>query len=309
MKFNKNARVAVLLGGLSKERDVSLRTGKAMANGLRTRGYTNVTEIDVGQNIAEVLASKFDVAMIALHGKFGEDGTIQGILEYLKIPYTGAGVLGSAVGMDKVLSKKLFEMSDVATPAWVTSNATTSVAQLKQQIQKKLGFPCIAKPASEGSTIGLSVVETEAQVEKAHALSLQFDSVVLWEQFIEGQELTVGFLNGKPLPVVEIVPKKGLFDYEAKYTKGMTEYFCPARISDELRKAVQDEALKAFEVLGVGSFARVDVMVGGGKPWVLEINTVPGMTETSLLPKAAKAAGISFEEMAEMILQDASLKV
>src|SRR5262249_25075422 len=157
----------------------------------------------------------------------------------------------------------------------------TDVKKLAEEVSKKIGFPCIAKPSSEGSTIGLSVVDKKEHVEKAHQFSLQFDSEVLWEKYIKGMELTVGFLDGKPLPIVEIVPKKGLFDYEAKYTKGMTDYYCPARIPEKLTKAVQKEALMAFEALQIGSFGRVDLMIEKDIPYVLEINTIPGMTETS----------------------------
>jgi D-alanine-D-alanine ligase len=281
-----------------------------MATGLRNRGYSNVTEIDVGHDVAERLkAGKIEVAVIALHGRYGEDGTIQGLLEFLKIPYTGCGVMASAVAMNKVVTKELFERHDVLTPAWTVSDSKTDPAALEKEISEKLGYPVIAKPCSEGSTIGLSVVRKPEEVKAAHESALAFDSVVLWEAYKPGTELTVGFVGGKALPVVEIVPKSGLFDYEAKYTKGMTEYFCPARISDEIAKKVRKEAEKAFAAVYAESFGRVDIMWSGGKPWVLEVNTIPGMTETSLVPKAARAAGISFEEMVETILSEARLKV
>ncbi|MFH1018021.1 MAG: D-alanine--D-alanine ligase [Pseudomonadota bacterium] len=310
MTYEKNANIGVLLGGLSKEREVSLRTGKAMANALRTSGYTNVIEIDAGYDTAERLREhKIEVAVIALHGRYGEDGTIQGLLEFMKIPYTGSGVLGSAVAINKVVSKQLFEKNHVLTPAWTVSDKSTNLDSLRKEIADKVGFPCVAKPCNEGSTIGLTIVRKATEVREALQVALEFDPVVLWEEFKEGTELTVGFISGKALPIVEIVPKNGFYDYEAKYTKGMTDYYSPARVSDDIAKKVQKESEKAFAAVYAESFARVDLIWSSSKPWVLEVNTVPGMTETSLVPKAAKAAGISFESMVETILQEARLKV
>jgi D-alanine-D-alanine ligase len=310
MKLTTKTRIGVLLGGLSKERDVSLRTGKGLATALRNRGYESVDEIDVGYDIGEVLTKKkVEVAVIALHGRFGEDGALQGLLEFLRIPYTGEGIVTSAVCMDKVLSKKLFIHNGVRTPAYFVADAQTDPKNLNSEIEK-LGFPVIAKPVMEGSTIGLSIVKKPEQIPEAQKLGLRHDDRVLWEQFIEGSELTVGILNGEPLPVVEIVPKSGLYDYTSKYTKGATDYYAPARISESATNMVQAEARRAFEAVQAKSFGRVDVILSKkGEPWVLEINTIPGMTETSLFPKAAQAAGISYEEMTERILKDARLKI
>ncbi|MFH1263721.1 MAG: D-alanine--D-alanine ligase [Pseudomonadota bacterium] len=310
MKVSKDKRIAVLLGGLSKEREISFRSGRAMAQALRILGYSHVTEIDAGHDIAEQLRKeRIEVALIALHGRYGEDGTIQGLLEFLKIPYTGSGVLGSAVAMDKVMTKRLFEEAGVRTPPWVAAGKEWKPADLRDAIVKKVGLPAVAKPANEGSTLGLTVVRKESEIEKAHRTALGFDETVLWEKFIGGTELTVSFVGNKPLPPIEIVPKKGLYDYESKYTKGMTEYFCPARVTDDVVRIAQTEAKKAFAAVQCESWGRVDLLYEEGIPWVLEVNTVPGMTETSLVPKAWRAEGGTFESLVETILQDARLKI
>jgi D-alanine-D-alanine ligase len=309
MKFSKSAKIAVLHGGLSKERDVSLRTGTAIAKALTESGYTNVQKIDVGQDIAVVLTqNKPDVAFNALHGRFGEDGAIQGILEYLGIPYTGSGVLGSAISMDKSTTKKLFEYFKLPSIPWTTSFAGQSYAEFRERLLKVLKFPVIGKPANEGSTIGIEIVHEEKELERAFHETLKFDSTVVWESFRKGKELTVGVLKGEALPIVEIRPKSGFYDYESKYTKGATEYICPAEIAPELTKKIQDLSLKAFAATRSSSFGRVDFILEGDQPWILEVNTVPGMTETSLFPKAAKVKGMEFPEFCEIILQDASLK-
>ena len=310
MKYSKQTRIAVLLGGLSKEREISLRTGQAAAKALRGLGYQNVHEIDVARDVAQQLALfKSEVAFVCLHGRYGEDGSIQGILEYLGIPYTGASVLASAVAMDKALTKVLLEKHGVPTPAWRTYTSKTPTPQLTQEVLEYLGLPAVAKPLSEGSTIGLSIVREVSEIEAAQNLALSCEKTVLWERFIQGTELTVSVLGEQVLPVVEIVPRSGLYDYESKYTKGKTEYFCPARISDAHTRIVQKVAREAYEALGVRSYARIDVLMDSEGPWVLEVNTIPGMTETSLLPKAAQAAGISFESLVERILESAALKI
>lgn len=307
--MSKTGRIGVLMGGLSKEREISLRTGRAILKALQTLGYKNAVGVDVGHDVAQRLTEeRIEAAVIALHGRFGEDGTIQGLLEFLKIPYTGSGVLGSALSMDKIVTKKIFDASGVKTPAWFEADASWDTQKLKSEVSTKLGFPAIAKPANEGSTIGLSIVQNEAEVEKAQKIALSADRNVLWEKFVRGPELTVSFVDNRPLPVIEIVPKGGFYDYEAKYTTGMTEYFCPARVSDDVARAVQDEAVKAFQVTKCESWGRVDVIFEEGTAWVLEVNAVPGMTETSLVPKAWVAAGGTFESLVEAIVQDASLK-
>lgn len=310
MKITKQTRIGVLLGGLSKEREISLKTGKAMAQALQKRGYQVVEEIDVGKNIVQRLKdSAIEVAVIALHGRYGEDGSIQGLLEYLEIPYTGSGVTGSAIAMDKIASKKLFQAYGIPTPPWIKTDQSWEISKLKNEIHQKLGFPAVAKPVCEGSTIGVSVVNSSEGISTAQKEALAFSDAVIWEEFISGKELTVSILKNRPLPIVEIVPKKGIFDYQAKYTKGMTNYFCPARLPEREAILVQNEAVKAFQAVHAQSFGRVDLMYKEGTPWIFEVNTIPGMTETSLLPQAAQVEGKTFEDVMEIILQDAGLKI
>ncbi len=310
MTITKQTKIGVLLGGLSGEREVSIRTGKAMAQGFRNRGYVNVVEIDVGQSVVEDLVrEKIEVTAIALHGRFGEDGTIQGILEFLRIPYTGSGVTASAAAMDKVISKRLFEACQVRTPPWFVAHHDESLEMIREQVETITGFPAVAKPPCEGSTIGLSIVHRPEEIESAQKAALPFGDTVLWEQYIEGIELTVGFLRDEPLPAIEIVPKSGFYDYRSKYTKGLTEYYCPARVSETIALQTRNISIEAFAAVQAESFGRVDLRYSKeGEPFVLEVNTIPGMTETSLLPKAAAAAGISFDEMVEILLLEARLK-
>jgi len=310
MKYSKNTKIGVLLGGLSKEREISFKSGRGMASALKKKGYKSVKEIDVGHDLASVISHEMiEVAVIALHGLYGEDGTVQGLLEFSRVPYTGSGVRGSAIAMDKIASKRLFQSHGIPTPKWLATNHSWTKARLIKEVLDHCKLPAVAKPVSEGSTIGLSIVRTEKEIEPAQTKALKFDEEVLWENYIQGTELTVGFLSNQPLPLVEIVPRKGLFDYEAKYTKGMTDYYCPARVSDEVTKKTQDLCSQAYYAVRAQSFGRVDLIYADGVPWILEVNTIPGMTETSLLPKAAKAQGKTFEDMVEEIFQDASLKL
>lgn len=309
MKFSKTTSIAVLHGGISREREISLKTGEAIHKALLEAGYVNAKKIDVDHDIAVTLSqSKPDVAFIALHGKYGEDGAIQGILEFLQIPYTGSGVLGSAIGMDKSTTKKLFEYFKLPTLPWVASFSGQSFVEFKKRLLKAFPLPVIAKPANEGSTIGIQVVQNEKDLEKVFQETLTFDATVVWEPYRKGREITVGILRGEALPIVEIKPKSGFYDFQSKYTKGASDYFCPADIDEGMTKKIQDIALKAFAATRAGSYGRVDFILEGNQAWLLEINTIPGMTEMSLFPRAAKAKGIGFPEVCEMILQDASLK-
>lgn len=309
MKFSKTASIAVLHGGLSRERDVSLRTGVAVYKTLVDCGYQNAYVVDVTRDIAVTLTQKKpDVAFVALHGKYGEDGAIQGVLEYLGIPYTGSGVLGSAISMDKSTTKKLFDHFKLPSLPWTTSFEGQNFNQFKDRLLKMMKMPVIAKPANEGSTIGIEIVKDEEDLERAFQKTLQYDSTVVWESFRQGRELTVGVLQGEALPIVEIRPKSGFYDYESKYTKGATEYICPAEVSRGVTEKIQEYALKAFGATRCNSFGRVDFILEGNQPWILEVNSIPGMTETSLFPKAAKVKGLEFPQFCEMILQDASLK-
>ena len=297
-----------MMGGLSREREISLRTGKAILKALIEKGY-NASAIDVGQDIAETLVKeKIEIAFIALHGRFGEDGTIQGMLELMRIPYTGSGVLASALALHKIMAKKFFLCENIPTPTYEVF--------LREEIEKNsprttsLPLPLVVKPAREGSTIGVSIVRSEEELVPALKGAGRYDEEILVEEFMKGKEITVGILEDIPLPVIEIVPKSGFYDYHAKYTKGETQYIIPARIRREKYLYAQEISLKAFQVLGCSGCARVDLMTDEDEnPFVIDVNTMPGMTETSLLPKAAGYAGISFEELVERILLGASLKM
>jgi D-alanine-D-alanine ligase len=290
----KSKKIGVLMGGMSSERDVSLKTGAAVCNALKEAGY-NAVSIDVGKDIVRKIEDeKIDVAFIALHGKYGEDGTVQGILEIMGIPYTGSGVLGSAVSMNKIVSKELFERHGIPTPPY-------------EVIYKKdygkghkftIGFPLIVKPANGGSTIGVNIVDNAARLDSAIQDAFNYDDYILIEKFIDGIVLTAGVLEDTALPVIEVSPKKGFYDYESKYTPGMTEYFVPARIDKKKTEECQGLALKCHKVLRCRGITRTDIIMDKYKNlFVLEINTIPGMTATSLIPMAAKAAGIEFKTL------------
>jgi D-alanine-D-alanine ligase len=298
----KNKRIAVLRGGLSAERDVSLRTGAAVLKALRESGYS-VIDIDAGRDLAERLRQEgAEVAFIALHGRFGEDGTVQGLLELLGIPYTGSGVLASALAMDKVTTKQVLIYHGLATPAFATFRQGDDPQTVGWR-----SWPAIVKPAREGSTIGVGIVRSAEELPAALAAALLHDSTVLIEEFIEGMEVTVGVLDGEALPIIQVVPKGGFYDYHAKYTAGQTEYILPAPLPASIYRKLQDAAATAFHAVGCAGAARVDFMVRGDEFFCLEVNTIPGMTETSLLPKAARQAGISFEQLTQRILAGAGI--
>ncbi len=300
----KNKTIGVLLGGLSAEREISLRTGRAVVKALTETGY-RVAAIDAGRDLAEQLkAAGVEVAFIALHGRFGEDGTVQGLLEMLHIPYTGSGVLASSVAMDKVTTKKLLLYHELPTPAFAVYRRGEDLEALVERCRH---FPLVVKPAHEGSTIGLSVVRSAAELRTGIEQALEFDGDVLIEDFIQGAEVTVAVLNGTALPIIQIVPKGGLYDYHAKYTAGQTEYLLPAPLEPIVYQRIQEAAVAACAVLGCSGAARVDFMVRDREFFCLEVNTIPGMTETSLLPKAAAQAGLSFGELAQRILEGAGL--
>ncbi|UCD71873.1 MAG: D-alanine--D-alanine ligase [Syntrophobacterales bacterium] len=308
MKRSKGqGNIGVLMGGVSAEREISLRTGEAITKALMDRGY-DVCSIDVGYDIAEQLISKqLRVAFIALHGRFGEDGTIQGMLEIMRIPYTGSGVLASALSMDKIMSKRIFTAHAIPTPA---SHILQEAEGVEEALEKlDFSFPVVVKPASEGSTIGVTVVHNRKGLAQAIEQARRYDHRLLLEEYIKGKEITLGVLNGQPLPIIEIAPKCGFYDYRAKYTKGETEYILPARIPPKAHEEAERSGLKAYEALGCEGCARVDMMTDEKADiFVLEVNSMPGMTETSLVPKAAQFAGIDFPELVERILRGASLK-
>lgn len=301
-------RIAVLMGGRSSERDISLKTGGAILHALQGSGYSAVA-LDADSGIAESLkANGVDVAFIALHGAFGEDGTVQGLLELLGIAYTGSGVLASAVSINKVITKKMLAYHGLPTPAFqVVFAEKGDVEHAVESIT--LPLPFVVKPSEEGSTIGISVVRDPEHIGPAVSLAAQYDPEILVEEFVKGRELTASVLNGEPLPLVEIVAKDGFYDFEAKYhSQGTTRYVVAPGIGEEHTLLIQKLAGETYAALGCSGAARVDFfLTEEGRPFILEINTIPGMTETSLLPKAAGHAGIDFVSLVERILWTARL--
>jgi D-alanine-D-alanine ligase len=300
----KTKTIGVLMGGLSAEREVSLRTGKAVLTALDAAGYRTVG-IDAGRDLpARLLTEGVEVAFIALHGRYGEDGTVQGLLEILGIPYTGSGVQASAVAMDKVTTKKILLHHELPTPAFEVFRRGDDPAALVTRCRH---FPRVVKPAREGSTIGVHIVRSREELAAGVDEALQHDDLLLVEDYIPGAEVTVGVLGDTALPVIQIVPRGGFYDYRAKYTAGQTEYLLPAPLEPVLYDRIQQVAVAACRALDCRGAARVDFMVREREFYCLEVNTIPGMTETSLLPKAARQAGIDFRELAQRILEDAGL--
>lgn len=298
----KEKRIGVLMGGTSSEREISLKTGSLIASSLMKKGY-EVRTIDASTDLpSQLLKEKVEVAYIALHGKYGEDGCVQGLLEVMNIPYTGSGVTASVICMDKALSKKIFEYHGIPTPKYyIYKRETKDIPPIR--------YPVVIKPCHEGSTIGVSIVEKDTEVTEAINRALQYDNTIIIEEYIEGREITASILGDKPLPLVEIIPVKGFYDYTSKTTKGMAEYIVPAKVSSFLAKKIQAIALEAHRATGCHYVSRVDFRVDRGEnPHVLEINTIPGMTETSLLPLAAGKAGITYDELVESILVSAFTK-
>lgn len=291
-------KVAVLFGGRSGEREVSLKSGSAVLAALQRQGVDAHAFDPATQELSALKA--YDRAFIALHGRFGEDGTIQGALELMDIPYTGSGVMASALGMDKWRTKLLWTAAGVTTPNYVLMDDSSHV----ENIVTALGLPLFVKPANEGSSIGVSKVKQAGDLAAAYTLAKQSDPLVIAEQFVGGGEYTVGILGDTALPIVRIVPKNEYYDYEAKYLRDDTEYLCPCGLSAEQEKQIQAEALQAFKVLGCKGWGRVDFLMDeAGKHYFLELNTSPGMTDHSLVPMAAKAAGMDFDALVVRILQ------
>lgn len=294
-------RVGVLMGGMSAERKVSLKSGAAVAGALRRRGWDTV-EIDVGRDLpARLVAERVEVAWLALHGRFGEDGCVQGLCEVMGIPYTGSGVRASAVCMDKTATKR----SVRGVPGVVMAR---DVEWRRGEALPDLGYPVMVKPPSTGSTIGMTLARTEAELRKGLDVALEHGDEVLVEEYVEGDEITVAVLDGTALPVVRIVPESGWFDFEAKYTKGKTRYEVPAPIAPASAEAAQVAAVAAYRALGCRALCRADFIVrkADAVPVFLEVNTLPGMTETSLSPMAAGCVGIPFDELVERILVGAA---
>ena len=326
-------KVALLVGGTSPERQVSKMSGKGVLQALKALQYPTIIidpafginqpkeeeQFFLQKDFAEIsnrncietinsdLLDDVEVVFSALHGKWAEDGTIQSLLELRGLKYTGSKVLASAVAMDKEISKVIFRQTGVQTEDWlIVSNQDFDSELITEEIKNKLGYPCIIKPNDQGSTVGLTLVKDKLEIKEAICLSLQFSSKALIEKYIPGRELTVAILLNETLPVLEIVPKDGMYDYKHKYTSGMSEYIVPANITEEVAVKAQQQALKAFHSLGCEGYARVDFRLDiDNELYCLEVNTLPGMTPLSLVPKAAKAVGISFEELIKKIIQQA----
>jgi D-alanine-D-alanine ligase len=299
-------RVALIWGGMGSEREVSLKTGAAFEKALQKLGYL-YDIIDAGPDLPKQLIGKdFDCALLALHGKYGEDGTVQGILEYLKIPYTGSGVLASSLAMNKVATKQILSHWGVATPEFQVIDSEKFLKGYDKDL--KIEFPVVAKPIEEGSAVGVSICKNMDELKKGVIAASQFDKNVLVEKFIDGAEVTVPIWFDQVLPIIEIVPKTEFYDYKRKYTAGATDYFIPARISESAKKKCEQFSLETFKAVGCRHYARVDIRVDKeGNPFVLEINTLPGCTETSLFPKSAAKVGFSFEHIISTLVENATL--
>jgi D-alanine-D-alanine ligase len=326
-------RVAVLMGGTTSEREISLRTGRGMAQAVRRLGHEVLavdaatgrlltpgeeerapspgTALEVASPRALLSASALreaEVVLIALHGGSGENGTLQALLDLAGKPYTGSGVMASALAMNKAMSKRVFEHGGVPTPPWSLVQAEGLTAALLRTADvpaqiKKLGLPLVVKPNEEGSTVGLTIVRDWAAVPAAFDEAARHGYEILFEQFIDGRELTVAVIGNEALPIVEIRPKSGFYDYEAKYTAGRSEYSCPADLPESLAAEIRDLGLKASRALDCRGVTRVDFRLDpADRPWCLEVNTIPGMTPTSLVPMAAKAAGLSYEQVVQRML-------
>jgi len=305
-------RIGVLMGGYSSERDISLKSGKAIFCSLTSQGY-NVLSIDIvdrdQDKIINVISkAKIDIAFIALHGQLGEDGIIQEILENLGIVYTGSGIHANRLAFDKSISQILFRKNNINVPAYVMLSIKDQVG-IDQKIRKIVTFPVIVKPTCEGSSLGITIVSKKQDLSDALVFAWQFCDHVLVEDLIHGREVTVGILGEEKLPIVEIRTTRDFFDYTAKYEEGMTEYLVPSKLPLTVQKNVQDLAWKAHQILGCSDLSRVDFILDKSfTPYVLEINTIPGFTATSLLPKAAKQAGISFDEVVSHLVHFAYAK-
>lgn len=291
-------KVAVLMGGRSAEREISLKSGTAVLQALLQSGVQAFAFDPACDPLNDL--QRADMAFIALHGRYGEDGCIQGVLELMNIPYTGSGVMASALGMDKWRTKLIWQSAGIATPAFQLLDEHSDLTQ----VAKNLALPLFVKPANEGSSIGISKVKQLHQLATAYEFARQLDPLVIAEQFVGGGEYTIGILGEQALPIVRIVPGNEFYDYEAKYLRDDTQYLCPCGLTEDVQAKIQVEALQAFKAIGASGWGRVDFLMDeAGKHYFLEINTSPGMTDHSLVPMAAKAAGISFDQLVLRILQ------
>ena len=298
----KFGKVAVMLGGTSAERPVSLNSGAAVLAALIRQGVDAHPFDPANRNLGDLISGEFDRVFIALHGRYGEDGCMQGALELLNIPYTGSGVMASALGMDKWRTKLLWRAAGLPTADWEILNASSDFAA----VEKKLGLPIFVKPAREGSSIGMSKVTEHGTLEAAFEVAVEHDALVLAEKFIDGAEFTVGILGDTALPLIRLEPAKdkAFYDFEAKYLRNDTQYHCPAGLEEAKEMALRQLALDAFRLVDGRGWGRVDVMLDSlGNPYLLEVNTSPGMTDHSLVPMAARVAGLDFDTLCLRILE------
>jgi D-alanine-D-alanine ligase len=327
----KKEKIALFLGGTSPEKEVSKSTAKSIYAALQNLGHDVIlinpaygknqpeniedffsekeyAEIS-NENYVEVVNSNImngiELVFLALHGKWGEDGTIQALLELKGIKYTGSKVLASAISIDKEMSKILFNHYGIQTPKWLSlTKPHMNMEELNSKIKMELGFPCVIKPNDQGSTVGVTICKEEKETAAALELAFKYSGKVIIEEYIAGREMTVAILEDKALPALEIKPKHQMYDYESKYTSGMSEYFVPADVPEKVFKNLQEQALSAFKALGCEVYARVDFRLSeDNESYCLEVNTLPGMTSTSLVPKMAKAVGISFRELIDKIVR------
>jgi len=333
-------KIALLCGGISPERDISLASGNNVARALRSKGY-DVCVIDPAYGLEQpdeekifsfsikseapktnnrgdfsqrsyieavhnAIPSDTSLVFVALHGTWGEDGKIQALLEFRGLPYTGSGVLSSALAMDKLVSKWIFNECGIPTPPWITLRRNYDIEAVKREIDRHFGYPVVVKPINQGSTVGMAIVQEESQLTDGLMIAFRFSDTLILEMYIPGREITVSILNSEALPVIEICPKDGYYDYKNKYIAGMTDYLVPAPLGENEAKHIQALAEKAFSVLGCKGFGRVDFRLNNaGEAYCLEANTIPGLTNTSLVPKAARAIGIEFDELCDRIVQHA----
>ncbi len=306
-------KIGILCGGESEERGVSLKSGQAIYKALEDEGL-DVVKIDVDRKVLKKIErEQIDVAVLALHGGWGEDGTIQAVCKLMGIPFTGPDVLGSALALNKVMAKKIFKSEGISTLPWrvISQDQTTNHGYLDKLVKKlseEFGFPVVLKPCLQGSSVGLKVVKEKMDLKSSIKESMKYGKCLLAEKYLRATEVTVGILGLRsdlePLPVVEIVPKKGVYDFRSKYTPGQTEYIVPARLSKRVYEKAQLLALQAFKALNLDIVARIDILIGENRNlYVLEANTNPGMTETSLLPKAARAAGYEFPQLLRRMIE------
>ena len=306
MELEHIGRIGVLMGGPSSEREISLKSGKAVYESLKGSGL-DVVGIDIKtdglkENIRLIKSRKINCAFLALHGYFGEDGQIQGILDILNIPYTGSRMQASRLAMDKASSRHIFEVYNLNVPRYKIIDRLSY--HRNALFLRYLNLPLVIKPATNGSSIGLSIIDDRRDLEEAIGLAFTFDEKVIIEEYIQGREVTVGILGNQALPLIEVIPKKKFFDYEAKYQPGMTEYVVPAKLEERIAKRIQDTALLAHKLLGCFACSRVDMILSTDNlPFILEVNTIPGFTKTSLLPKAAKTIGIDFSRLCLKLIQ------